>query len=69
MPALSTAAEPTRQLRSGLRSWSNWWPIESGQLPLDQLLGGYQRGAELLEFCRDRLQAVEDQIKVLEDGT
>jgi exodeoxyribonuclease VII small subunit len=40
--------------------------LESGQLPLDQLLTGYQRGAELLKFCRGRLEAVEDQIKVLE---
>ena len=43
--------------------------IESGQLPLEQLLTGYQRGAELLQFCRQRLQAVEDQIKVLDAGT
>jgi len=42
--------------------------LESGQLPLDQLLTGYQRGAELLKFCRDKLQAVENQIKVLEDN-
>ena len=37
-------------------------------MPLDQLLGGYQRGAALLKFCRDRLEAVENQIKVLDDG-
>ena len=43
--------------------------IESGQLPLEQLLTGYQRGAELLHFCRQKLQAVEDQIKVLDEGT
>jgi exodeoxyribonuclease VII small subunit len=43
--------------------------IESGQLPLEQLLTGYQRGAELLHFCRDKLQAVENQIKVLDEGT
>ncbi|MDQ3271840.1 MAG: exodeoxyribonuclease VII small subunit [Pseudomonadota bacterium] len=42
--------------------------LESGQLPLDQLLTGYQRGAELLKFCRARLEAVEGQIKVLEGG-
>ena len=42
--------------------------LESGQMPLEQLLTGYQRGAELLNFCRDRLQAVESQIKVLDDG-
>ena len=40
--------------------------LESGQLPLDQLLSGYQRGAQLLKFCRDKLEAVETQIKVLE---
>ncbi|NNU43725.1 exodeoxyribonuclease VII small subunit [Ramlibacter montanisoli] len=42
--------------------------IESGQLPLEQLLAGYERGAELLRFCRDKLQAVEEQIKVLDAG-
>lgn len=40
--------------------------LESGQLPLDQLLAGYQRGAQLLAFCRSQLEAVENQIKVLE---
>jgi exodeoxyribonuclease VII small subunit len=43
--------------------------IESGQLPLEELLTGYQRGAQLLQFCRDKLQAVENQIKVLDEGT
>ncbi len=43
--------------------------LESGAMPLDQLLAGYQRGAQLLQLCRDKLQAVEDQIKVLDDGT
>lgn len=43
--------------------------MEGGQLPLDGLLESYRRGAELLEFCRGRLEAVEQQVKVLEDGT
>lgn len=43
--------------------------LESGEMPLEQLLTGYQRGAALLQFCRDRLQAVEDQIKVLDEGS
>ena len=42
--------------------------MEGGQLPLDELLDGYRRGAQLLAYCRARLQAVEDQVKVLEDG-
>jgi exodeoxyribonuclease VII small subunit len=42
--------------------------MEAGQLPLDHLLESYKRGAELLAFCRSRLEAVEQQVKVLEDG-
>ena len=42
--------------------------MESGQLPLDKLLEGYRRAATLLAFCRSRLEAVEQQVKVLEDG-
>lgn len=42
--------------------------MEGGQLPLDRLLASYQRGAELLSFCRGRLEAIEQQVKVLEDG-
>ena len=43
--------------------------LESGTMPLEQLLTGYQRGAALLQFCRDKLQAVEEQIQVLDNGT
>lgn len=42
--------------------------LESGELPLEKLLAQYQRGAELLKFCRDRLEAVEGQVKVLDQG-
>ena len=42
--------------------------LEGGQLPLDRLLESYQRGAELLNICRARLEAVEQQVKVLEEG-
>jgi len=42
--------------------------MESGQMPLDRLLDSYRRGAELLAFCRGRLEAVDAQVKVLEGG-
>ena len=42
--------------------------MEAGQLPLDALLDNYRRGAQLLDLCRSRLQAVERQVQVLEDG-
>ena len=43
--------------------------LESGQLPLDELLGAYQRAAQLLALCRQRLEAVEQQIRQIDaDG-
>jgi exodeoxyribonuclease VII small subunit len=42
--------------------------MENAQLPLDELLKSYRRGAVLLQFCRARLQDVEQQVKVLERG-
>jgi exodeoxyribonuclease VII small subunit len=42
--------------------------MEGGQLPLEGLLTSYRRGAELLQFCRTRLEAVEQQVRVLDDG-
>jgi exodeoxyribonuclease VII small subunit len=40
--------------------------LESGQLPLDQLMAGYVRGAELLKFCRSKLDAIDQQISVID---
>ncbi len=42
--------------------------MEGAALPLDQLLESYTRAAELLQYCRGRLSAVEAQVKVLEEG-
>jgi exodeoxyribonuclease VII small subunit len=42
--------------------------MERAQMPLDQMLSSYRRGAELLQLCHGRLQAVEEQVKLLEDG-
>ena len=40
--------------------------LESGQLPLDELLTAYRRGAQIMAFCRSRLEEVENQVKVLD---
>jgi exodeoxyribonuclease VII small subunit len=42
--------------------------MEGAQLPLDSLLESYRRGAQLLDYCRARLQAVEQQVKLLDQG-
>lgn len=42
--------------------------MEAGQMPLEQSLASYKRGAELLKFCQAALQDAQQQVKVLEDG-
>lgn len=42
--------------------------MEAGQMPLEQSLAAYKRGAELLKFCQAQLAAAQQQVKVLEDG-
>jgi exodeoxyribonuclease VII small subunit len=42
--------------------------MDDGQLPLDQMLTAYQRASALLAHCRAKLAAVEEQVKVLEEG-
>ena len=37
-------------------------------MPLEGLLTGYERGAALVKLCRDKLEAVEGQIRVLDQG-
>ena len=70
-PTPSTASEQAvpESYESGLQELETLVAhMESGQLPLAQLLQTYQRGAFLLNHCREQLQAVESQIKVLEAG-
>jgi exodeoxyribonuclease VII small subunit len=40
--------------------------MEAGQLSLDDTLAAYKRGNVLLQFCRSKLQAVEQQVQVLD---
>lgn len=42
--------------------------MEGGKLPLEEALADYQRGAELLQQCRSRLDAAQQQVRVLENG-
>jgi exodeoxyribonuclease VII small subunit len=42
--------------------------MESGQLPLEQSLSAYKRGAELLQYCQSTLAVVEQQIRILNEA-
>jgi len=68
-PRSAAAAKPPASYEAALEELEQLVAqIDAGQLPLDQLLSRYQRGAELLAFCRQRLVAVETQIQQLEGG-
>lgn len=41
--------------------------MESGDLSLEQSIGAYKRGAELIKFCTTKLDKVEKQVKILDD--
>lgn len=41
--------------------------MEEGQLPLEQSLAAYKRGAELLQFCQKSLQDAEQQVRLLNE--
>lgn len=41
--------------------------LESGQLPLEELLAHYRRGTDLLAFCQEKLQTIEEQVKLLDE--
>jgi exodeoxyribonuclease VII small subunit len=72
MEKISPSAEPKPQPASYEEALSELdalvASIEAGQLPLDRMLESYRRGAELLGFCRARLEAVEQQVRLVEDG-
>jgi exodeoxyribonuclease VII small subunit len=42
--------------------------MESGKLSLEDSLSAYQRGAELLAYCRDQLSQAEQKVQILENG-
>lgn len=41
--------------------------MDGGELALEQALAAYQRGAYLVKYCQAQLQAVQEQIKIVED--
>ncbi|MEN3354607.1 MAG: exodeoxyribonuclease small subunit [Betaproteobacteria bacterium] len=42
--------------------------MEAGQMPLEQSLAAYKRGAELLKLCQSALQDAQQQVKILEEN-
>jgi exodeoxyribonuclease VII small subunit len=40
--------------------------MESGDMPLDDSIAAYKRGAEIAKYCQSKLAAAEQQLKVLD---
>jgi exodeoxyribonuclease VII small subunit len=40
--------------------------MESGELSLEEALATHKRGVELARFCQQKLEAAQQQVKVLE---
>jgi len=40
--------------------------MESGELSLEEALANHKRGLELARFCQQKLEAAQEQVKVLE---
>ena len=40
--------------------------MEAGDLSLEDSLSAYQRGAELLQYCQNKLQDAQQKIQILE---
>ncbi|OYV38123.1 MAG: exodeoxyribonuclease VII small subunit [Thiomonas sp. 20-64-5] len=70
MPAAKTARKPDSAPASYEEALTELEQIvqamEAGQLGLDDTLSAYKRGNLLLQFCRSKLQAVEQQVQVLD---
>ena len=42
--------------------------MEGGQLPLQESLAAYKRGAELIQFCQAALKDAQQEVEILEKG-
>jgi exodeoxyribonuclease VII small subunit len=40
--------------------------MEAGQMSLEASLAAYQRGVELLQYCQNKLQSAQQQVRILE---
>ncbi|MGH9578431.1 MAG: exodeoxyribonuclease VII small subunit [Terriglobales bacterium] len=63
-PAKPTAEPPFEKALAELESIVA--KMEDGGLSLEQSLAAHKRGLELAKLCRERLEAAQQQVKVLE---
>ena len=63
------SAPPPKSFEDALRELEELASrMEGGELPLDDLVSAHARGAALIAFCRDKLNAAKAQIQILDRG-
>ena len=73
-PVPNAASEPGRRAESAEPTFEKALAelekivarMESGELSLEQALATHKRGLELARFCQQKLEAAQQQVKVLE---
>ena len=66
---MSETPETPRSFEAALAELENLvGRMETGELPLQESLAVYKRGAELLTYCQNALKDAELQVQVLEKG-
>ena len=69
VPVAEEAKKPSPTFEEALAALENLVrKMETGQLPLDKLIVSYEEGAKLAKFCRSRLDALEQKIKILSEN-
>jgi exodeoxyribonuclease VII small subunit len=65
--AKAAAPSPPKSFESALAELETLvQAMEAGKLGLEESLATYRRGTELLRYCRQSLDSVEQQVRVLE---
>jgi exodeoxyribonuclease VII small subunit len=66
---MSETTECPRSFEAALAELENLvGRMETGELPLQESLAVYKRGAELLAYCQNALKDAELQVQVMEKG-
>lgn len=42
--------------------------MESGQLPLDEMIAAFEEGRKLVAFCNDKLTEVQKRVEIIKAG-
>ena len=66
-PNIDSATSPAASFESALAELESIVAaMEAGQMPLQDALDAYKRGAALLRQCQETLTAAEQQIRILD---